>query len=215
MEKQRSASLAARGKLSSLWFKILARSIYRREVLMERLLSDPIPDIVSSVSIDIAMLRPQEREEYLRFRPNSEPTEIDCRINRGHCCFVARCEGRIVSASWTTTKGAWSSYLEREIVMAPGDVYTYDSFTAPGFRGQQIATVRLAAMLRFFREAGYVRLVSIVVPENSSALRSPEKLGYRSFGVMGYYKFGPWRWDFCRVKRGAHPLGLSPAGDGR
>lgn len=99
--------------------------------------------------------------------------------------------------------------------MTPGDVYTYDSFTDPSFRGQQIATVRLAAMLRFFREAGYVRLVSIVVPENSGALRPPEKMGYRSFGAIGYVKFGPWRWYFCRMNPGARPFGLQPVRNGR
>jgi GNAT superfamily N-acetyltransferase len=215
MEKQPIDKLSARGRVGALWFKILARSVYRREILIERPLSDPIPEINSSLLVDIALLQTQEIAEYFRFRPNADLADIGRRVDRGHCCFVARCEGRIVSASWTTTEGAWSSYLGREIVMTSGDVYTYDSFTDPDFRGQQVATVRLAAMLRFFREAGYVRLVSIIVPENSGALRPPEKMGYHPFGVIGYFKLGPWRWEFCRIKRGARPLRLSSARNGR
>ncbi len=33
----------------------------------------------------------------------------------------------------------------------------------------------------------------------SAAFRSSEKAGYRSFGLIGYIRLGPWRQDFGRV----------------
>jgi SAM-dependent methyltransferase len=68
--------------------------------------------------------------------------------------------------------------------------------------------------LRCLRDAGYRRFLSAIMPENKSAFHPLEKLGYRPLGVMGYLKIGPWRYDFCRVKRASLPLDVSPAASG-
>jgi hypothetical protein len=41
----------------------------------------------------------------------------------GQRVFVARHEGRIVHAGWTTTKQAWIDFLARELTLAPDEVY--------------------------------------------------------------------------------------------
>lgn len=114
MEEQHSLRPVATGRLGSLLLKVLARGkIYRREILLERPLSDTIPDLDVLSPVDISLLETQEIEEYLQFRPNIDPAEVRRRFDRGHFCFVARCAGRIVSASWTTTQGTWSSFRAR------------------------------------------------------------------------------------------------------
>lgn len=211
---QRASEVLRKEGFKSLWFKILGETVYRRMVLMDRLLNEPIPDIMARLPVVISLLKDTELDEYLSLRPDADPSDIRRRLSAGQRCFVARHEGRIINASWATTRRAWIDYLGREIQLAPDEIYAYESFTAPNFRGQNIAPARLTQMLRYFRDAGYRRLLAAIMPENKHAFRPNAKLGYRSIGMMGYLKVGPWRYEFCRVKRGSQPPGESPATSG-
>jgi RimJ/RimL family protein N-acetyltransferase len=113
---------------------------------------------------------------------------------------VARHQGRIVSARWATANPIWIDYLSCEFRLAAGEVYSYDLFTRPDFRGHTVSPVTSAAMLRYFRTAGYRRAVGTVLPENHPSLRAIAKTGYRPYGLIGYVKIGPWKWHFSRVR---------------
>jgi ribosomal protein S18 acetylase RimI-like enzyme len=181
--------------------------VYRRVVLMERLLNEPIAAVTGRLPVVIDLLKATEIDEYVSFRLGADPRAVRHRLAAGQRAFVARHEGRIVHAGWTTTKRAWIDFLAREIALAPDEVYQYESFTAPGFRGQNLAAVRITEMMHYFRKAGYRRMVAVVVPENTPAFRPLEKAGYRPFGLIGYVKLGRWRRNFCRVNRNSLPPG--------
>ena len=186
--------------LRSLWFKILGDTVYRRLLLLERPLQDPIPEVTARVPVEISLLQKTQIAEYLEFRAEANESEVQSQLDAGHWCFVARYQGRIVSARWATAGRVWIDYLSRELQLAPGEVYFYDGFTRPDFRGQAVSPVTLAEMLRYFRTAGYRRMVGTVLPENQPSLRAVAKTGYRLYGVMGYVKIGPWKRHFHRVK---------------
>lgn len=206
---QRVAAILREEGIKSVWFKILGATVYRRLLLLERPLDEPIPEVTARSSVVISLLTEAEITEYINFRPEADPSDIRSRLAAGQWCFVARYAGRIVHACWVATKRAWIDYLASEIRLAADEVYPYESFTAPDVRGQSIASVRSAQMLRYFHNAGYRRSLTAVLPENKPALRPLEKVGYRPFGVMGYIQIGPWRHDFCRVHGNSLPPGES------
>jgi RimJ/RimL family protein N-acetyltransferase len=84
-------------------------------------------------------------------------------------------------------------FLEWELPLEPGDVYQFDSFTLPAFRGAGIAGARVAWMARFFRERGARRLLAVVWPGNPPAFRPLEKAGYRRAGSLRVFRLGAWR----------------------
>jgi L-amino acid N-acyltransferase YncA len=98
-------------------------------------------------------------------------------------------------------------YLRREIQLAPDEVYSYETFTTPPFRGMHIASMALAFKMRYFRALGYCRLIGVVVTPNRRALEIFQKIGYRSCGTMGYVRLGPWRRDFAHfaARRAPNP----------
>jgi len=195
-----------------LWFKTLGETIYRRAVLFERPLTESGLRVTTSLPVTVGLLDKTEVDEYLSFRPGAHPSEVRSRLEAGHLCFVARHEGRIVSAAWIATGRVWVDYLAREVRLAADEAYLYESFTSPESRGQNIPAVRATYEAQHFREAGYRRLVAVIMPENKPALRHAEKAGWQPFGMLGYIKLGPWRWDFCRVKPNARPPGEPPPG---
>jgi hypothetical protein len=177
----------------SLWFRILGETLYRRTVLFERPLGDPIPSAAAAIHVEVSLLKPSEVEEYVAFHPGLDAVQVRDRLDRGGKCFISRHEGSIVNACWTAQGSIWIDYLGCSIELAPDEVYVYNNYTAPRFRGHNVSIVRATVMLRHFRELGYRRLIAVVVPENKAAFRSPEKAGYRRLGVVGYIKIGPWR----------------------
>ena len=149
--------------IKSLWFKVLGETVFRRVVLIERLLDQPVAPVAASIPVSIDSLTGTEVEEYCRFRPESDPAEIRRRLAAGQWCFVARHKGGIVNAGWAAGGQVWIDYLSREMRLAPDEVYQYESFTSPVFRGQNIAPMRWAWMARFLRDAGYRRLLAVIL----------------------------------------------------
>ncbi len=186
---------------SSLWFHVLGETIYRRMVLLERPLNEPIPEARADIAVEVSLLRHGEIDEYAAFHPGLDEAEIRGRIERGGKCFVSRHEGSIVNACWTAEGSVWIEYLGRSVQFAADEVYVYNNYTDPRFRGRNVSMVRAEAMLRHFRELGYRRMMAVVVPENKAAFRSPDKAGYRPIGVIGCIRIGPWRWELMGGRR--------------
>jgi SAM-dependent methyltransferase len=105
----------------------------------------------------------------------------------------------LIHVCWIAAGHAWIAYLAREIDLAPDDVYSYESFTAPEFRGSNIAAARSVYMQQTLYDAGYRRAVAVVMPENRSAYRAVEKAGYRRIGMLRTIWIGKWRRHFGRV----------------
>ena len=177
----------------ALWFRVIAEAVYRRVVVMECRLDGPIPDVSPRLQICIAHLPYAELERYAHFRPDQDPAVIRLRFERGHRCFAAWHEGQIVHAGWAAMQAPWIEYLGCEFPIEPGDVYQFDSYTTPAFRGLDLAAARIAWMARFFRDAGFRRLLAVVWPENTPAFRPLEKAGYRRCGWIRVLRIGRWR----------------------
>lgn len=188
-----------------LWFVGLARArLYRRLILHERLLSDPFPDHPASVQVRVRVLTACEIDAYMKFRPDQSIAEVRRRLHEGQQCFAVWHDRRIIHAGWAVTGRARIEYLSTEIALAPDEVYWYDVFTSPPFRGLGVSPFRGREMIRYFRDRGYRCHLATVLPENRSALRQEEKVGrYHPIGVIGYVGLGPWRHVFCRMQPGA------------
>ena len=184
--------------MRSLWFRVLGRTVYRRVIVLERRLGEPMPEVTADIPTVVSILTDADVDQYAAFRPDTEPAEVRRRLRAGHRCFVVRYEGRIVHAGWAATTKAWVQYLDCEFPLEPGDVYQFDSYTAAAFRGLGLAATRVTWMARFFREAGARRLLAVVWPENTRAFRPLEKVGYRVVGIMGSLRLAAWRHHFYR-----------------
>lgn len=206
---ERAVEVVREAGIRSLGFKVLGETIYRRAVLFERPLCEPIAPVKAGLPVTIGLLKPSEVEEYCRFRPYAHPSEVRRRLEAGQWCFAARHQGRLVHIAWAAGERAWIDYLKREIRLAPDEVYIYESFTATAFRDQSLAPAWEPWMLRFLKDRGYRRVVVVIGPEHSPAFRPVETAGYRRLGVMGYVRVGPWRYDFCRTRRGSLPPGVA------
>ncbi len=183
-----------------LWTKVLT-TCYRRVVVMVRPLDRPIADRPPRLPVVISILGEDDLEAYRRFRPDQLERILEARRVRGDRCFAAWHEGRIVHAAWVATGGVHVPYLRRDLMLQSGDVYIYDSFTLPAFRGHGLAQARSAHLLKHYRQLGYRRALGVVAVENKVAFRPALGIGFYPIGLYGCVRFGPWQWDWQRVWR--------------
>ena len=166
---------------------------FRRVVIMECWLDGPLPDVSPRVTVRIGPITIDDLPALMRFRPEVDDVAVRRRLEQGARCFAAWHEGRIVHAGWATTRQARVEFLDCELPLEPGDVFQFDSYTAPAFRGLDVAGARVAWMARFYREAGARRLLAVVWSRNTRAFRPLEKAGYRRGGWIRAVRIGSWR----------------------
>ena len=184
--------------LKSFWFKLLSQCGYRRLLLLERALDEPVADFTPGLPVDIAMLAHDELDDYLVFRPGTPRREIAARLRSGDSCFVARYNGQIVAAAWVSMQPVWVPFLGCRIDVTPDEGHVYDKFTLPAYRGHGISNAVRTHHLRHMQRAGLRRATGAVLPENVSSLRDDGKGGFRVYGVLGRIKLGPWQRVFLK-----------------
>jgi ribosomal protein S18 acetylase RimI-like enzyme len=175
----------------------VGKFLYRRLLLLERSLVQPTADIaVTCAPLDILPLERREIAEYLSFYPGESCAQIESRLDRGDVCFLARCEGRIVGALWTTRGSQFVRYFRTELAVASDEGYFYDVYTAPACRGRGVAPALYFHACHHYRERGIRRVTAAVVPENRASIRSFTKTGFGVVARVGYVQVGPWRRPF-------------------
>jgi ribosomal protein S18 acetylase RimI-like enzyme len=175
---------------------VLADLGYRRFLLLERWLDEPIAAITPRLPVSFSELRPAQLDEYLRFHGQVPRSQLEERFARGDACVLARYEGRIVCTSWSSRDDHFFRSVRCRYEVGASEAYLYDSFTDPAFRGRGIAPALGADELRRFRRAGLTRVMMAVRPENVANRRARAKTGFRVFGRIDYLRLGgrSWHW---------------------
>ena len=182
----------------SFWFKVAAELGYRRLILLERSLLQPVNPPAQTLPLRFDILDESQIDDFLAFRPQLPQAEVSKRLRAGNVCFTARDRGRLVSAAWTTTGRAWTDFLGCEITIGAGEAYLFDAFTHPAYRGQGVAPALCFHQLAHFQRAGLRRVVRATLPENLPALRAHLKCGFHPHALIRRMKIGPWQYSFQR-----------------
>jgi GNAT superfamily N-acetyltransferase len=177
--------------------KLASELGYRKVLVLGRSLSEAIPAIESRLPLRVELLPAAAVDDYLAFRPNARRDRILSRWDAGDLCFVARYEGRIVACGWGAT-AAWTDYLQCAIELAPGDAYLFDGYTLPDWRGRGVFQTLGAEQLRALQRAGHRRAIRATAVQNTVALHTHSRGGFRPIGSLVRYRLGPWQWIIRR-----------------
>ena len=190
-----------------LWFAVLGELGYRRLAIRECKLDQPFPDTPAKISLSVDILDATQIDEYVPFRKGATRHAVAKRLAAGNACFVARAQGKIISARWAATGTAPCDYLFRTVPLADDEVYLFDAFTSPEWRGKGIFPALTSAMHRHYRDAGKRRSICFTGPENLPAMIADT--GYRRIGILGYVGIGSRRRHFFRIDKGEKAPGES------
>ncbi len=169
----------------------------RRMFLMHRALTEPIPEPQPKGGFTYQEATPETYEAYLAMLPNRRKV-FEARLRSGARCFMAWDGDNVAHGYWMGVGRLRIDYLERDLVLKPGDVYTYDSFSPPAYRGRGLAQAVGLYVMRLARQEGYERAWCLPAVENKPGIRPVEAIGYRRVAELGCLRFGPWR--YCWTK---------------
>jgi hypothetical protein len=180
--------LDARGHASSIGARVLT-TVYRRMLCMVYLLQGrTIPIYRAQIDIDFRSLQTDEIGAYLRFRPGIHRDDVAKRLAGGDRCHASWHNGAIVDACWTATGNVFVHYMNRFIALERGDIYSYDAYTLPDYRGYGIYMARNSYTARRNQKEGYKRSVALVAPENYTAWLILTRSGLETIGEYSFIR---------------------------
>ncbi|MDP9176607.1 MAG: hypothetical protein M3O61_02905 [Gemmatimonadota bacterium] len=171
----------------------LLTTLYRRMLcLVYPLQGRRIPVYNAHLEVEFRLLQAEEVDAYLRFRPNLRRQRIEQRLERGHRCFASWHGEKIIDAGWTATQAVAVPYLGRVLSLEPGDIYSYDAYTLPEYRGYGLYMARNSYTARTNQKEGFKRSVALVAPENYTAWVILTRSGLETIGEYSFLRF-PFR----------------------
>lgn len=176
-------------------------TFYRRMVLLDRDLSDPLPEVEPRPPMELRQATSADLPAYRAFHPDQPEAVAEARFARGDECFAVWDEGRIVHAAWAATERAYVGYLRRDLVLQPDEMYAYDAFTRPSHRGMGLCSLRGIHMLQHYRERGYAHSFGLAAVENQAGFAQVRAVGYVPTGLYTCVRLGPWQ------RHGRRPFG--------
>jgi ribosomal protein S18 acetylase RimI-like enzyme len=182
--------------MKGVWYGALGTGLYRRLLVLERLLEAPAADVAAADRLRVVEL--DDARAYRLLRPDQPLEEFTRRRASGAICFAAILGDRVAGATWARRGGGRCEYLEREVLLGQDDVYLFDTMVHPAQRGRRIAPRIAAEQIRVFRERGLARIVATVLPENRASLRARSRNGFLVCGQIGWVGLGCRRRHFAR-----------------
>lgn len=176
------------GRLTDLRMRVVT-TVYRRVVLMARALV-AIDGPSAPADARVALLGEGDIDAYTRFRPDAGASQVERRLERGHRAYLVWVDDRIVHAAWVATGRVPVLYLGRDILLAPDELFVYDSFTHNEFRGTGRARARMERVFADYTHHGYRRCLAIVAAENVVGRLAMESGGYRRAGAYRCLRLG-------------------------
>ena len=184
------------------WFGLLSKIGYRRLVLLERRLDEPLPEIVPRVEAEIRRLGPDDRADFEALG-QGDASVFRERLERGHHCWGAWCSGSLRHIAWIAFGETRVEYLNCRLRLNDDVAYIYRAFTHPEYRRLDLGPARQAACLTALRGQGYTAAIAAVLPDNPWASASWHKVGYRRIGVVRALGTGRQPRIYTRLDRAA------------
>lgn len=168
-------------------------------VLFSFNLMNRIPDVTEGIPTDIEFISDMSLFNTGGLTKKDD-TDSDIFRDRFHCgdiCCAAKFDGKIASYCWISTKGGHIEEIDRNITLKNNEIYLYDAFTEPEFRGKSIFPRILTVILRYGKQKGYHKSLIFVLSSNHPSLRAIKKAGFASF--QSVYFLSIYNKTFCKV----------------
>lgn len=128
--------------------------------------------------LHIVYLREEDAAEIHALR--GEDVSVDVmrrRFERGDLCLGLRKEGELICVSWAFT--GWVYFGCYRMPLKSDEVFLFDLFVKPAFRGNGIAGYARCRMWERLKRLGRNKIYSVCLRDNKPAMRFREKLQIR------------------------------------
>lgn len=165
-------------------------TVYRRVVLVSHSHHSDMPPRKFQLPVEIKFLAESHLAAYQQFRPDQSAAEIRARLLRGDRCVCCWHKDQIVDAGWLAVGCVHVPYLNRYLYLNQDDIYHYDSYTDPLYRGYGLYPARTRFVERYTYSEGYRRALGMIAVENKAPLRIMLRHGGQAIAYYHCLRFG-------------------------
>ena len=159
---------------------------YRRLLVRELRLDRELISIEPRVPASIHWIGPGEWDAVIALRPFLTEEVIRLRLDNGHRFCGVEVDGRIVHVRVVAVGKAFNGYLDIVFPLSPREVYFYEAYTLPEYRGKSISPAASLWAAGEMRKAGYERVLAFLHPHNRPAIGANTREGFQQVGHIGY-----------------------------
>lgn len=150
-------------------------------------------------------LFPDDGRRYARDIGTESPSTFAGRLSATTTCWaVEGGDRRLLHTTWMTRTAAWTREIRRYVWPPAGDVYVYESYTAPAARGRGIYPYALGRICAEVATSGIGRVWVAVEADNPASIRAVTKAGFTETGRLAYRR----RWGRLTLEPLDLPDGL-------
>lgn len=162
-------------------------------------LKKTVPDIETRIPVHIETYNLAIELDNVQFETVEE------RIARGNLIFAAWYRSKVVGYLFASTQNCEVGEMEDVLNIREGEIYLYDAFTSPGFRGNRIYPALLTTACKYFKERDYAYALIFTRESNVNSVKGIEKAGFFCYQVVQFEnKFGEKSWNYssrsCNVQ---------------
>jgi GNAT superfamily N-acetyltransferase len=106
------------------------------------------------------------------------------RFREGQACAVARAGNDVVAYCWMTGAPVAVAEIDRLLIPGPDEVYFYEAFTSPAWRGRGLFQALLLRLQQFAHAQGRRRALIFVLASNVPSWRAIEGAGFKMFQAV-------------------------------
>ncbi len=119
------------------------------------------------------------------------------RSRRGDSVLIAFHESHPVAYLFATTKDCWVGEINDWLLVKPQEVYLYDAFTQPAYRGNHIYSTLISSAADFFKKKSYAYALIFASAHNKNSRQGIERCDFDYYGTVHYINFfGAHMWNF-------------------
>jgi len=163
-------------------------------------LTKPFPVIAPKGEFDIRLFQgTNDLPRLLADLPKTEyiePETIIKRIGRGDWVAVASAGEEVAAYGWATSNPDAVRELEQTLDFRPREMFQYDNYTVPRWRGRRLANALGARVMQHGREIGLLRTLSYVDFETLQSQKATRRVGKRHIQTVFILNFRrmktPW-----------------------
>ena len=171
---------------------------WRREIIAERSLEEPIEEIEPRIKVTIRQATENDLGEFKGIVSESKLKLFKERFEKGRICFIALDGERAVSFAWISSENEYESNCRVEVKLNEGEGYLFDYYVSDEYRQGGIYTSLLAKTLEYLQNRGYQTAWAFVSSNNIPVRKAWRRIGFEGkrtvtlITLLGL-KFHRWR----------------------
>jgi ribosomal protein S18 acetylase RimI-like enzyme len=168
-----------------------------REILLERLLEEPIQEIVPKIKVRIEQATKNDLDKFKGIVDKKNYNRFQQRFKKGRICLMALDGDKVAAYSWISLD-EYDTNRRVELKLNDKEAYFFDIYVVPEYRNNRLQTALDTVRFKYACSQACDRVVTIIEDTNTYSLKSAKSSGFRpkrSISIFTIFGLEFHRWQ--------------------